>query len=330
MLKDLSFSDIILFADGKTAYLKGTPEKGQQLVLLEQSYASEVSDLFGEVQQRYKNQPPGTSLRIQHQNAYYRTACYEDVERGNTFFLRRLANKVPAFSSIGLPSHLVDWFSAPQQKKGLILISGPQGGGKTTTASALVKTRLYKYGGHGITFEAPVEMPLAGSYGSNGQCFQTEIKSESELAGHIERAHRYSSPNIIYIGEIRSRYAASEALRIALGSNQQLVIATIHGLTATAALDRLLIWAREHDGNVACSNLAQTLTGIIHQEIIEKDNKRILNVTEFLMLPFDDETQGIRSKLRDGNLNLESDIRAQRNRVLFTGSFNPQSSPSTG
>jgi twitching motility protein PilT len=110
-------------------------------------------------------------------------------------------------------------------------------------------------------------------------------------------------------------------LRIALGSNQQLVIATIHGLTATAALDRLLIWAREQDGEVACRNLAQTLTGIIHQEIVENENKkkRELNVAEFLILPFDDETQGLRSKLRDGNLNLEADIRAQKSKMRLMG-----------
>jgi twitching motility protein PilT len=197
VLKDINFSDIILLADGKTAYFKGTPEKGQQLVQVSAQHTLEVKELFDLVKQRLDGQPTGVSLRIEHNNSFFRAACYEDVVSGNTYFLRRLASSVPMFSALGLPLHLVNWFSAAAQKKGLILISGPQGGGKTTTASALVKTRLTQFGGHAITFEAPVEMPLAGAYGENGRCFQTEIKSESELAGHIERAHRYSSPNRI-------------------------------------------------------------------------------------------------------------------------------------
>ena len=61
-------------------------------------------------------------------------------------------------------------------------------------------------------------------------------------------------PDIIYIGEIRNKYAASEALRVSLGSDDQIVVATIHGLDVPAALDRLATFAREIDGEVATSN----------------------------------------------------------------------------
>jgi twitching motility protein PilT len=318
MLKNLDFSDIILL-DGKTAYLKGTPDKGQQLVPVPENYAAYLKSLFAEVDTRFKDGQHDVSIRISHDNIYYRAACYKDVS-GNVYFLRRIPGSVPDFFSIGLPQHLANYYAAPEQQRGLILIAGAQGSGKTTTAAALVKTRLSLYGGHAITFESPVEMPLAGAYGEAGYCFQTEIRNESELAAQIERSHRYSSPNLIYIGEIRSKYAASESLRVALGSNQQLVIATIHGLNAIAALDRLLIWAKELDGNIAGRNLSQTLTGLLQLDLIQKNDKRILNVAEFLMVPFTAEAKPLRAKLKDENFSsLESEICAQQNRMRTLG-----------
>jgi twitching motility protein PilT len=173
-----------------------------------------------------------------------------------------------------------------------------------------------------VTFENPVEMPLAGKHGEDGWCFQTEIGSEAKLAQHIERAHRYCSPNIIGIGEIRTKYAASEALRVALGSNRQLVVATIHGFSIITALERLLAWALEQDGEVACKNLAQTLVGIVYLELADhdKDKSRFLKVPEFLFLPFNDATHQIRTKIAANNLKkLEDEIRNQSNQVLLQG-----------
>lgn len=319
MLRELRFSDIILLSDG-TAYLKGTPDKDQQLVRVPDIHKEEVASLLEEVEVRFKEQESDASLRIRHLDCTYRAATYEDVDSGRAYFLRRLADEVPLLDTLGLPTPLVEWLSGIGQRKGLLLISGGQGAGKTTTASALIKTRLTMHGGHAVTFENPVEMPLAGAHGDHGRCFQTEIKSEAELAQHIERAHRYSSPNIIYIGEIRSKFAASEALRVALGSSQQLVVATIHGLTAVAALDRLLTWAKEQDGEVACRNLAQTLIGIVHQELSDQEsNRRSLKVPEFLLLSFDDKSKPIRAKLQEGVLQLDDDIREQRNRMVVQG-----------
>ena len=319
MLKDEKFSDIILLGDG-SAYLKGTPDRDQQLVPVPEPHKIEVASLLEEVTVRFKDQSPDASIRIRHLDCTYRAASYQDVDSGRAFFLRRLADEVPELNSLGLPTPIVEWLADIAQRKGLLLLSGAQGSGKTTTAAAVVKARLTQHGGHAITFENPVEMPLAGEHGKHGRCFQTEIKSEAELAHHIERAHRYSSPNIIYIGEIRSKFAASESLRVALGSSQQLVVATIHGLTAIAALDRLLTWAKEQDGDVACRNLAHTLVGIIHQELSDQEtNKRSLRVPEFLLLPFSDKSKSIRAKLQDGILQLDDDIREQRNRMIAQG-----------
>jgi twitching motility protein PilT len=202
------------------------------------------------------------------------------------------------------------------QKQGLVIFSGAQSSGKTTTASSYTKERLVMFGGHGVTFENPVEQPLNGLCGTHGWCFQTEISGEEELAAHIEMAHRLSAPNIIFIGEIRTRHAAVEALRIALGSDQQLVVVTVHGLDVASALERLVTWAREIDGENACQNLAASLLAVVHQRIAEVNGKRLLHTPEFLLVPFTEESKAIRAKVREKRFGaLGEDMLKQRNRI---------------
>ena len=111
-------------------------------------------------------------------------------------------------------------------------------------------------------------------------------------------------------------------LRVALGSSQQLVVATIHGISAKGALDRLLAWARELEGDAAQLNLAATLTGIIHLELVfSEDGSRQLQLPEFLLLSFqgDESANTVRTKIRDGNLFLDAEFREQRNRFKYSG-----------
>ncbi len=161
--------------------------------------------------------------------------------------------------------------------------------------------------------------------GEFGVCFQAEIEAESELGEAIERSHRYASPDIVYIGEIRSRYAASEALRVCLGSDQQLVVATIHGLGPVAALERLLTMAREIDGKMASHNLSQGLLAIIHQRLEHDGEKKLLKVDDALFLPFPtknnpDLNAGVRAKLKNEDLPaLAENLNEQASRFVLYG-----------
>ncbi len=325
-LKNFEFSDLILAGSRADSwFFKGTAAGGFRLLAAETCFQNEpaleneLATLWQELSEAYSTQKPGMALRVKFNGITFRAARYEDVAHGQVFFLRRLPEKVPDFLSLGLPSHVTKWLLKPENSMGLLLFSGAQGSGKTTSAAAFIAARLASLGGHGVSYENPVEMPLSGPHGPQGFCFQAEISSEGELPAHIERSHRYSSPDIIYIGEIRSKHAASEALRVALGSRRQLVVATIHGIRATAALDRLLTWARELDGEVARQNLAQTLVGVIQQEMTYSNEKRVLNVPEFLLLPFNASAEPVRAKLRDGNLFLDDNIREQKNRIVYGG-----------
>lgn len=321
MLKDLNFSDIILMASGQ-AYLKGTPELGQQLRLLTPDLVSEeeLGSLLETVEKafdRMKEKSFLTNIRIRHAGIAYRAANYQDVD-SNIYFLRRLADTVPDFKNLGLETGIADWLLGASQQKGLVLFCGAQASGKTTAASALVASRLLHHGGHAITFERPVEMPLSGKHGEFGFCFQTEIKHEHDLANYIEVSYRLGSPNILFAGEITNKHAASEVLKISLGSPNQLVITTIHGLDLISALDRLMSFASELDGKIACQNLSQCLLAVIYLELKTSGATRKVSAPQFLLVPFQEKTKGIRAKIREGKISsLENEILQQINCLKY-------------
>ena len=108
-----------------------------------------------------------------------------------SWFLRRLPEKTPSLSDLGLPpssAPIIEYLTHPRAH-GLILFAGAQNSGKTTFGSSLVKARLEMFGGHCVTFESPAEMPLRGKHGKAGLCIQTEVDREEDLPAAIRRAH---------------------------------------------------------------------------------------------------------------------------------------------
>lgn len=312
-LRDILFSDLLL-SEG-SARLKGTGSS-QKLLPVPAECLEETTALKDHIEQIMADKNAAVSVQVEFNGVRYRVAQLHDVRRGNVWFLRRLAEQVPPLEDLnvgdlygsGKFSVVSQWLMAPEQTQGLVLVSGPQASGKTTLASAFVASRLSRYGGHGVTFENPPELPLAGDWGDGGSCYQVAINGEDELAQEVERAHRYGSPNILFIGEVRTKWAAREALRIALGSSRQIVVATIHGLNIVAALHRLINWARELDGQNALENLAISLLTVIQLSMEEHDGKPTVVIPECLLLPFTSMSHAARAKLRDGKFGtLETD-----------------------
>lgn len=326
-LSDLEFSDLLILPDG-SARLKGCPCTGQQLIPVPDECLSEVCQLPRRLTDAFLStrqldpvsglRMARTTIRFQHDGVNYRVADFENIDGGRTWFLRRLPVQVPPLSSLGLPPYLCEWLLQPEQRYGLFLVAGAQASGKTTTASAFVAARLQKFGGHAVTFENPAELPLGGTWGDHGYCFQTQIAGEHELAAHIERAHLYASPNLIFIGEIHTKHAAIEALRVALGSRQQLVVATIHGFGVEAALERLINWAQEVEGANACDNLANSLLCIVLQDLEAKED--LQKIPQYLLLPFKESSKGVRAKLRERQIHgLAEEMRSQRAKIADHG-----------
>lgn len=325
-LSKLDFSDIILNEHG-LFFLKGVPGMGSKLMLAKKLGPDVMQELQIIVQELMakKVAEDCPAQRYSHANSRYRVSCEFDIMSGRTWFIRRMASHTPLLRDLTVkPAYVIDWLRSPQMGRGLCLFAGSQACGKTTLASATVAERLYTYGGHCVTFEAPAEMPLSGAYGDFGYCWQTEIPTEQDLPSYIVRAHVFASPDIIYIGEIKSSTAAVEALRIALGSPRQVVVATIHGIDLVSALKRLLDWTMAAEGANAATNLAMSLSTIVMLELkAGPDGKRFQEVPECLFVPFDDKatmSNSIRAQIRDGHLeNLRNSIGQMRVKLDRTG-----------
>jgi twitching motility protein PilT len=323
LLKEIPFSDLII-SDGRGT-LKGVPRAGRKLVQVDEKITDvrtieEIARLPDMLNERVSGQYPLPAIRFSFGGIVFR-ACYADDVNGRTWFLRRIADKIPTMEELRIPFHIMKYLLAPENCRGLVLFSGAQASGKTTLAASLIATRLTKFGGHCVTFESPAEMPLHSEFGDFGRCIQTEIDDEDELPKRIMRAHTYASPDIIFIGEIKTPVSAVESLRVSLGSNRQMVVATLHGITLEAALTRLLNWAGEVDGANAALNLSQSLSSVIHMALTEDERGKIFKIPQFLLIPYSgDFNISIRNKLREGQINsLGNEIASQKGLIARYG-----------
>lgn len=319
-LKDIPFSDLIL-SDGRGA-LKGIPGYGARLKNIDDpEIVDSLAALPDQLQSEMLRRKEMSAIRFEFEGMLFR-ACYADDVKSRAWFLRRISDRVPDLEELKIPEHILKYLLSPKRNRGLYLFTGAQTSGKTTLASSLIATRLKIYGGHCVTFESPAEMPLHGQYGDFGRCIQTEIDTENELPMRIMRAHTYASPDIIFIGEIKTAVSAVEALRIALGSNNQMVVATVHGISLEAALQRLLNWSKETEGDNAALNLSMSLSAVVHMTLKNTGNdEKVLEIPQFLLIPFKgDFSDQVRARLKTGQLTgLADDIQRQRAMILRYG-----------
>lgn len=150
------------------------------------------------------------------------------------------------------------------RQRGLVLVGGRTGDGKTTTSVAAIKYYLETFGGLAITCEDPVEYQMQGAIAQKGYCLQTEIRNEEDWATSIRGIMR-RRPEYILIGEVRSSEAAEQLLKAVTSGH--LVFATIHAASAADTVQAILHLAENKLGPVARSILGDRLVGIIHQTL---------------------------------------------------------------
>jgi len=307
-VKDAVFTDI--FLGEQESYLSGASSlEGRDLadpVVAPASLRDELVRLR-EVCFATESKMHRKDFAVKHDGVTYRVSKMEST-RGVVFVLRRFPNEVPELARLGLHLGIVRRLMAPGAK-GLLVISGAIGSGKTTTASAIVVSRLREYGGVAITAEDPPEMPLEGKH-ENGLCYQTEVSRDT---GGFAEASRYIvrwNPDMIYLGEIRDADVACEALRASI--NGHLVISTAHAESVIKTIARLNTLAEGLGQSSAL--LGDGLFGVVHQKLEGKPAKLR---TEFLFL---DGAAGARSIIRSGKFEmLSTEINSQATRIILGG-----------
>ena len=202
------------------------------------------------------------------EEARYRINVFRQQDH-HGLVVRRIQMRIPSIDELHLmPIH----GELSLQKRGLILVVGPTGSGKSTTLAAMVGHRNHNGAGHIITVEDPIEF-----IHRHDQCIITQrdvgIDTHS-YAMALKNALR-QRPDLVVIGEVRDREVMEQAIYFAETSH--LCIATLHANNASQAIERVLNFFPEERHNQILMNLSLNLRAVLAQRLITRTNgKRAL------------------------------------------------------
>ncbi|MBE0469823.1 MAG: Flp pilus assembly complex ATPase component TadA [Methyloprofundus sp.] len=307
-LDDLEFSD--LYIGENSAYIRG-PSLNPNPQMIDFSVVEGLRHLC-EVAISKKDK--GTDFAIEHDGTAYRGSLLDSIA-GSVFVLRRQPSSVKKVSELIKTKQYIDALLTPELK-GLVLIVGEFGNGKSWTASGIVAERLEKFGGVAATLEDPPELPLHGQHGS-GICFQTHIEKDG-FAQAIHSASRWA-PDILYFSELRDADSANEALKAA--QNGKLSLSTIHGNSPISGIERLFNLATSGSSGLSnhddiSSLMANGLAIVLHQKL-ERDGDHVIPKITWLSV---NSEVSVKSLIKDRKWShLQQEINQQFNQLLYRG-----------
>lgn len=189
--------------------------------------------------------------------------------------IRRIISKIPKFEELNLPP-LFEQLS--MQKRGLILVTGMTGSGKSTTLASMVDYRNTHSQGHIITIEDPIEYHHEHK---KSIITQREVGVDTEnYAIALKNALR-QRPDVILVGEIRDREVMEQALTAS--ETGHLCLATIHTNNSYQAIQRIVNLFPEEQQHQICFNLSTNLKAIISQRLMPKVSNGLTVALEVLL-----------------------------------------------
>lgn len=183
-------------------------------------------------------------------------------KRGAAAVFRTIPSKVLTLEELGMPTVFKDIIDVP---RGLVLVTGPTGSGKTTTQAAMIdhlNERLYS---HVLTIEDPIEFVHVSK-----KCLINQREVHKDTLGFSEalRVALREDPDIILVGEMRDL----ETIRLALTAAEtgHLVLATLHTSSAAKTIDRIIDVFPAGEKSMVRSMLSESLRAVISQALLKK------------------------------------------------------------
>ena len=182
------------------------------------------------------------------------------IERGRlSCVMRALSTKIPQFSEIGLPNSVQQLLNRP---RGLMLVTGPTGSGKTTTLASSIDWINANHSHHILTIEDPIEFVY-----ENKGCLvrQREVGEDTNSFSNALRSALREDPDIILVGEMRDLETIS--LAITASETGHLVLGTLHTSSAAQTIDRIVdVFPTEAQQQIRVQ-LGGSLIGVISQTL---------------------------------------------------------------
>jgi twitching motility protein PilT len=210
--------------------------------------------------------------------------------RGDSAAFRPIPNRIPNFEELRLPKVLMN---VARLEKGLVLVTGPTGSGKSTTLAAMIDLINTEMKGHIITIEDPIEFV----YKSNS-CLvnQRELGPHTKSFANALRSALREDPDVILVGEMRDLETISLALTAA--ETGHLVFATLHTSGAPKTIDRVIDVFPAAQQNQVRAMLSESVQAIVTQALFKRrDNQGRVAAFEIMLA-----TPAIRNLIRENKI----------------------------
>ncbi len=216
--------------------------------------------------------------------------------------IRRIVSEIPSFDELRLPAILEN---LSMEKRGLILVTGMTGSGKSTSLAAMIDHRNSNSNGHIITIEDPIEF-----FHAHKGCVvsQREVGVDTESFAVAMKNSLRQRPDVILVGEIRDREVMEQALSIA--ETGHLCLATIHTNNSYQAIERIVNLFPEDLHNQVRLNLSMNLKAIMSQRLLPSTEGRLAPAIEVML------NQGlVRELILKGEIGKIHDVMEQNNSI---------------
>jgi twitching motility protein PilT len=202
--------------------------------------------------------------------------------------IRVISNKILSFQQLGLPPVLAQ---LADLSKGLVLVTGPTGSGKSTTLAAMIDYINTRQRKHIITLEDPIEYV---HHHKQSIINQREMGRDSKSFTQALRAAMREDPDVIFVGEMRDLETISIAITAA--ETGHLVLGTLHTASAAQTVDRIIDVFPPHQQQQIRTQLANTIQGVVAQQLIPRiDHPGRVAALEVMVA-----TPAIRNLIREG------------------------------
>jgi twitching motility protein PilT len=220
---------------------------------------------------------------------------------------RRVETQIPRPDQLGIPREVVDLY---KRKRGLVLVTGPTGSGKSTTLASIINKANENLTDHIITMEDPIEYVHKHN---KAIVNQREVGMDTLSYANAVRAALREDPDIILVGEMRDLETISTAVTAA--ETGHLVFSTLHTIGAASTIDRIIdIYPTSQQQQIRVQ-LAMVLEGVISQSLIPTadGNGRVAAFEVMLGTP------AIRSLIREAKTHqIQSTIQTSRAQGMIT------------
>jgi len=206
--------------------------------------------------------------------ARFRTNVFK--QRGTVaMVLRRIPSDIPTVEELGVPDILTELIA---HKRGLILMVGATGSGKSTTLAAMIHHRNMTMAGHILTIEDPVEFSHPNQQSIVNQ---REIGVDTMSYRNALRAALRESPDVILIGEIRDRETMEAALELC--NTGHLAISTLHANNANQAVERVINLFPQDMHKQVYMDLSLNVRAVIAQRLVPGVDRKRCAVVEIMV-----------------------------------------------